>query len=298
MVQKILIIKTGAAGDVVRTTSLLNVLQGDIHWLVDPKNELIFQDRHQGLTLITDIQTAFKELQGKQFDMILSLEENETCARLASSIQSKEKIGVILNQQGITYNEQAAGWYDMSLISKKGKEEANSLKHSNPFTFQYWLFKMVGKDFKNEPYVIYRNSSIQQVKGLIGIETRAGNTWPGKAWGRYDELIDLISSEGYQVKRFSQKENLRDYFDEIASCSCIISGDSLPMHVALAYHIPCLAIFNCTPPGEIHDYGVLTKIVSPLLKKNLYSRKYDQEVVNSVSVEEVYSAFKRLSLPK
>jgi len=35
--QNILIIKTGAAGDVVRTTSLLNILKGNIYWIVDEK---------------------------------------------------------------------------------------------------------------------------------------------------------------------------------------------------------------------------------------------------------------------
>jgi heptosyltransferase II len=298
VVQKILIIKTGAAGDVVRTTSLLNVLHGNVHWIVDPKNKPIFPDQYPGLTLITDIQAAHEEFRDQAFDLILSLEENERCASLASSILSKEKIGVILNHQGITYNEQAAGWYDMSLISAKGKETANALKQSNNRTFQHLLFKMIGKDFRNEPYVIYRNPAIKPVKGLIGIESRVGSTWPNKAWGRYDELINRISNEGYRVKHFSQKENIRHYFDEIASCSCIISGDSLPMHIALAYQIPCLAIFNCTPPGEIHDYGFLTKIVSPFLEKNLYSRKYDEEVVFSIGVEEVYHAFKKLSLPK
>jgi len=296
--QKILVIKTGAAGDVVRTTSLLNVLKGDITWIVDPKNQFIFPDQYNGLRLITDIETASIELKDEQFDLVLSLEEDENCARLASAIAARKLVGVHLGYDGLSYTDQPGGWFDMSLLSRRGKETANALKRTNPYSFQHWLFRMIGEEFKNEPYIIYRNPAVKRVQGLVGVETRAGNTWPDKAWDGYDQLIRLIEQNGYRVRTFSQKENIRDYFDEIASCSYIISGDSLPMHVALAYKIPCIAIFNCTPPGEIYDYGLLTKMKSPLLDKDLYSKKYNPEVVNSISVEEVIEAFNRVSLPK
>ena len=296
--QKTLVIKTGAAGDVVRTTSLLNVLNGNISWIVDPKNQLIFPDSFKGLRLITDIKTAMVDLKDEQFDLVLSLEEDENCAMLASAIATKKLVGVHLGNEGLGYTDQPGGWFDMSLLSTRGKESANALKKANPFSFQHWLFKMIGEEFRSEPYIIYRNPAIKKVQGLVGVEKRAGNTWPDKAWSGYCQLIRLIEKNGYRVRTFSQKENIREYFDEIAACSCIISGDSLPMHVALAYQIPCIAIFNCTPPGEIYDYGLLTKMKSPLLDKDLYSKKYNREVVNSISVDEVLNAFNRLSLPK
>jgi lipopolysaccharide heptosyltransferase II len=296
--QKTLIIKTGAAGDVVRTTSLLNVLHGNITWLVEEKNKSLFPDQLQGLQLITDIDSALEELKTQHFDIVLSLEEDRKCARLARTVSSKKLVGIYLDDEKLNYNSDSEGWYDMSLISKKGRDEANALKKTNPFPFQYWLFKMIGKEFSSEPYVVYKNPSIKRARGLIGIESRSGDTWPNKAWGGYYELIGLIKKEGYQVKTFSQRGNLRDYLDDIAGCSFIISGDTLTMHIALAYQIPCISIFNCTPPNEIHDYGLLTKIISPFLNQNLYSRKYDEQAANAVSVKEVFNAFQKLSLPK
>jgi heptosyltransferase II len=296
--QNILIIKTGAAGDVVRTTSLLNVLKGNIYWIVDTKNRWIFPDNLPGLHILTQADFERLNLGDITFDVVLSLEEDPACAQLASSVTSKQLIGVYLNQEGLTYSPQSSGWYDMSLISKKGSVVANALKKSNPFSFQHWLFNMVAKEFTNEPYVIYQDPAIKPIKGLVGIERRVGETWPNKGWNGYELLEKKIMSLGYQVRHFQQKENMRDYFDDIAQCSCIISGDSLPMHVAIAYQIPCIAIFNCTPPDEIHGYGHLTKIVSPLLKEFLYQPHYDEEVVSSIRVETVISAFSELGISK
>lgn len=259
---------------------------------------MIFPDDFPGLQVLTPADFENSHLRNIEFDLVLSLEEEERCALLASMVSAKKLIGVHFNHDGLTYTAQSSSWYDMSLISQKGKVAANALKKSNPFPFQHWLFNMTGNLFSNQPYAIYRNRGIRKIDGLVGIESRVGQTWPNKQWVGYESLEKEITALGYHVKYFRQRENIRDYFDDIASCSCIISGDSLPMHVALAYKIPCIAIFNCTPPSEIHDYGILNKVVSPLLQSNLYSRTYKEEVVNSVSVEQVLNTFKKLALPK
>ena len=49
--QKTLIIKTGAAGDVVRTTVLLNSLSGPITWVTDKKYTALLPVRHAALVL-------------------------------------------------------------------------------------------------------------------------------------------------------------------------------------------------------------------------------------------------------
>jgi heptosyltransferase-2 len=296
--QKTLIIKQAAAGDVVRTTSILNVLEGKVYWVVNAENAPLFSDIGPGLELITNADTALATLSKERFNLVVSLEEQMNCAQLASSISAQKLTGVYLQGDRLTYTDDAADWFDMSLISKKGQQNANELKLKNSLSFQHILFKMVGRKFANHPPIIYRDETLEKVPGLIGIDSRVGETWPNKRWTGYDELILLLKSDGYTIKLFGYKENVREYLDEIATCSCIISGDSLPMHVAIAYEIPSIAIFNCTPPNEIHGYGLLRKIVSPLLHQNLYSRIYSEEVVRSVSVMEVYDAFKKLGLQK
>jgi ADP-heptose:LPS heptosyltransferase len=44
-----LIIKTGAIGDVVRTTSLLNVIAGNIYWITGQRKQTIISWGYSGL---------------------------------------------------------------------------------------------------------------------------------------------------------------------------------------------------------------------------------------------------------
>jgi heptosyltransferase-2 len=288
---KILLIKTGAAGDVVRTTTLLRVLKGDITWVIDPRYSDILPNSHPELQRIIPVGQAAHILKNESFDLTLSLEEDMACAKLASAIPTGRLIGIYMEGDLIRYTDDVAGWFDMSLISKLGKVAANEIKAANTHTFQYWLFNMLGLSFHGQPYCIYHNAAIDREEGLIAIETRSGNRWPNKSWAGYQALTDQLTAGGYRCLILSQRERLRDYLDDIARCSYLISGDTLAMHVALAYNIPALAIFNCTSPAEIYDYGLLQKIVSPLLQRSFYGREYIPEVVGSISPQQVHDRF-------
>ena len=62
------------------------------------------------------------------------------------------------------------------------------------------------------------------------------------------------------------------------------------MHFALGTGTRCVTLFNCTSPWEIYDYGIQTKIVSPLLEEFFYKRGYDERAVTAISVDEVFNA--------
>jgi heptosyltransferase-2 len=225
------------------------------------------------------------------FDLVISLEEDLECAKLATSIKCKQLTGVYYNSGQIQYTEDSSSWYDMSRISRLGRGKANELKKENRRTYQDHIFQMVGKTFHGEKYMLSQPGGTTE-EGLIGIETRTGDRWPNKQWAGYDELIRILQSERKNVRVFQQREQLQDYLDDINSCSYIISGDTLAMHLAMAYGKKCTAIFNCTSPDEIYDYGLLSKVVSPLLLENFYSTSLDERVISSVSVEEVYQTIR------
>jgi heptosyltransferase-2 len=85
------------------------------------------------------------------------------------------------------------------------------------------------------------------------------------------------------------RSTLSEHIQDVQNHSYLISGDSLPMHIALGSRIKCLSIFICTSPWEIFDYGLQRKIVSPLLDQYFYKRNYNREAVESIMVEEVYN---------
>jgi heptosyltransferase II len=285
--ENILIIKTGAAGDVVRTTSLLNVLSGNIYWATSEGNKWLLPDDMPNLVKLT-VGEALQSLKGIRFSQVISLEEDNDCTRLASEVITHRLAGVFIQHDKVTYTDNAAYWFDMSRVSKYGLEKANTLKAENTLSYQGCIFNMIGKKFNGEPYRIYADDSIQPKKQLIGIEKRSGNVWPDKQWWGYDELIHKLEMNGYIVKLLAQRNTIRDYLDDIAECSHIVSGDTLAMHIALAYGKQCTAIFNCTSPQEIYDYGLLKKVISPLLANYFFSSSYDKEVIESIPLDDVY----------
>lgn len=151
---------------------------------------------------------------------------------------------------------------------------------------------MLGKQFEDQPYLVH-DAGFRSRQKRIGIEWRAGHHWPNKSWHGFRQLGDRLTAEGYDVFYFVRRNSLREYLDEIRGCSLVVCGDSLAMHMALAYRIPAVTIFNCTSPAEIYDYGLLEKIVSPLIHDYYYDRRYSPEVISSVSVDSVYEAVKR-----
>ena len=64
----------------------------------------------------------------------------------------------------------------------------------------------------------------------------------------------------------------------------------MPMHLALGVGTPCVTIFNCTSPWEIYDYGMQTKIISPLLGEFFYKRGYDKRATTAVDADKVLRA--------
>jgi heptosyltransferase II len=283
----ILIIKTGAAGDVVRTTSLLNILQGNVYWVTANESKPLLPDDMPGLIVLSP-EEAFQSLKNIKFKQVISLEEDNECAILASEINANDVTGIYMGNGSINYTDNSACWFDMSRVSKFGLAKANRLKAENTESYQFYIFTMFGKKFNGEACKIFADNSVKTKSKLIGIEKRTGNQWPDKQWWGYDELIRKLQGEGYPVKVFEQRSNIRDYLRDIAECSHIVSGDTLAMHVAMAYQKTCTAIFNCTSPQEIYDYGLLKKVISSLLYKYFYSSSHDRGVIESVSLNDVH----------
>lgn len=294
---RILIIKTSATGDVVRTTAILNAFpQASISWITSRACFPLFDEftagslnkPPQGQLRIFDWQDLPESVLQESYDLVLSLEEDDFCAKLACSVNTRKLTGVYACADGKTrYTENAAPWFDMSLISTYGKEYANKLKMANSRSYQDFLFEMIGEKFTGQPYCIHQPQTAQK-PDRIGIEQHAGHRWPGKQWTGYEKLAQKLQESGFEIMLFERREHLRQYMTDIASCSLIVSGDTLAMHLALAYRLPVVALFNCTSAAEIYDYGLLKKMINPLLKNYFYSTQAAPELIAAIPVNEVF----------
>jgi heptosyltransferase II len=284
---RILIVKLGATGDVVRTTTLLHVLAGEISWLTSDLNEAMLR----GSSKIKEIipWSRRESLLGRHFDIVINLEDDRMPAELVRKLPFNELFGAYLNDSGeMAYTESLNDWFDLSLISRFGRKRADELKLMNRKTFQDMLFKGLGFSFEGEAYHL-PDPEPTDLEGDIAIAPDSGAVWPMKKWAYYDELKNELEHSGLKVNFLPLRNSLSEHIQDVQNHRYLISGDSLPMHIALGSRIKCLSIFICTSPWEIHDYGIQKKIVSPLLERSFYKRDYNREAVESIKLEDVFN---------
>jgi heptosyltransferase II len=284
----ILIIKLGASGDVIRTTPLLRVLSGEIHWLTDDRNAVLLSGLEQIARTVPWSERSV--LDGGHYDLVVSLEDSSAAAQVLSSVRYDDLFGAYLDDQGsLTYTESSRDWFDLSLISRFGKEKADQLKLQNRRTYQEMLFAGLGYTFKGETYVLPRPIPTDLV-GDIAFAPNAGPVWPMKNWAHYDGLKSRLKAKGLRVNVLPMRGSLLEHLADVGNHRYLVCGDSLPMHLALGSNIKCLSLFICTSPWEIHDYGLQRKIISPRLAEYFYRRSFDEKATRSIPVEQVYEA--------
>lgn len=283
--KRTLIIKTGAAGDVVRTTSLLHILDGEIDWIIEDSNAPLVY----GLPKLKNVilKSELTDIQLPEYDLVINLEDSKYFADFVNYLYFKELTGVYLDKSGkINYTENTSEWFDMSLISKFGLTKANQLKFENRRSYQEIIFDSFGRKFNEEKYLLPKFSS-SDLKGDIAIAPKAGKVWPMKNWAYYIDLALLLRKEGLTVNFLPPRETLLEHIGDIANHSMLISGDSLPMHLALGLNIKCVSLFICTSPYEIYSYGIQTKVVSPDLEKYFYRRDFIPAATRSIDISTV-----------
>lgn len=284
---KILIIKLGAAGDVVRTTTLLHLFKKDeVDWIISRENSILLKDN----PFINQI-LLFDELKHsklKEYNLVINLEDNYESAEIVSTVKFKELFGCYAVNSRLTYTNSSSGWFDLSLISKYGKQKADELKYENKISFQGLIFKGLGYEFKDEPYIL-PNSPETNLYGDIAISLKSGNRWPMKNWAYFNELAEILKDKGFKVNYLPQRPTMLEHLADVRNHKLLISGDSLPMHFALGSNVKCLTFFLCTSASEIYDYRVQTKLISPLLKEFFYRQDFDERAVRVFSVDEVLS---------
>jgi hypothetical protein len=175
------------------------------------------------------------------------------------------------------------------LISTYGLQEADRLKLLNRRTYQELIFEGLGLGFNGETYYLppLRPTGLQ---GDVAISCTAGPIWPMKKWAYYEDLKNELESEGLKVNILQNRPSLLEHLADVQGHRCLVSGDSLPMHLALGSGVRCVSLFTCTSPWEIYGYGLQEKIVSPILERFFYKRGYDQSATTAISVEKVMKA--------
>jgi len=284
----VLIVKLGAAGDVVRTTTVLRRLGGEITWLTEAKNTVLLEGVKEGLKCVSWEQRD--QTKGTLYDLVINLEDTQEIASFLKLLEYKQLFGAYLDSRNcLAYTDDARSWFDLGILSRHGKEKADQLKYENRRSYQELIFEGLGWRFEGERYYLPEPKKTG-LKGDVAIAPQAGPIWPMKNWAYYDDLERTLKRNGLIVNVLPKRSSLLEHLGDVANHRCLVSGDTLPMHLALGSGVRCVSLYTCTSPWEIHDYGVQRKIISPLIKEFFYKRGFDERATTAISLEEVLAA--------
>ena len=322
---KILIIKLGAKGDVIRTLPILVALkekypESEIYWITKPQSKEILDT----IKTIDKVLTIPCEIEEK-FDILYNFDIEKDATNLAQKINADKKYGFYEEEEFATAFNIPSEDYLNTLFD-------DELKKENRKTYQEMMFQAAELPWKKQHHPIYLTEQDKSyaknfikenkinTERLIGIHIGSSPRWPSKSWHEdkiiefikeikkknYDvllftgpddkekneKIINKLVQEGIKVYKNNPENSDLEFVSLINSCKSIICSDSFALHVSLASKKPTIGLFFCTSPYEVEDYDLLKKIVSP----NLYNffpekmDKYSEELVNSISVEEVLKA--------
>ena len=285
---EVLIIKTGATGDVVRTTPLLRRIDGRVTWLTEAKNAVLLQGLGSFRRCLSWEERHLSR--DASYDLVINLEDSLEVGLYLNTLEFKQLFGAYVGSGSkLRYTEDSHRWFDLSLISSYGKEQADKLKFQNRHTYQELIFDGLGFGFSGETYLLPEPIETG-LSGDVAIAADAGPVWPMKKWAYYDELKRQLENQGLTVNVLPKRSSLLEHLSDVRSHRCLVGGDSLPMHFALGTGTRCVSLFTCTSPWEIYNYGIQEKIISPLLEEFFYQRGYDDRATTAISVDEVFGA--------
>jgi heptosyltransferase-2 len=203
-VTEILVIKTAALGDVLRTTSILPGLVkrhpgARITWVTAPAAvDLVRTHPRVAEVIALDAKDNAAVLQlvarlgQRRFERVISLDDEAVLCLLASSMKTASLHGALVRPDGqLGYSNDTAPWFDMGLLSVHGKKRADELKvlntQSQPEIYAAMLGIERGKPELHLPETATQfarafasRHAIEAKLPLVGLNTGAGGRWTSK----------------------------------------------------------------------------------------------------------------------
>jgi heptosyltransferase-2 len=311
---RILIIKLGALGDVVRTACLLPALRrsfGQTHvtWVTKPNGVRILRGHPLIDVLMAYDAESVTALAQQEFDLVISLDKESGPAGLCNAVKAPDKRGMRLSQWGTAQPcDTAAERYMILGLDDELKFRGNAKSYPE------LVHEAMGLEYVREPYRLYcdagvlswalakRQSWQSQITGpIIGLNVGAGPVYAHKApsVARWESIARQLLDKGYSVailagpdeaqahaallRRFGDKiidtgfgNTEQQFMAIVGQCAAVVTGDSLALHVAVAREVPVVALFGPTCHQEIDLFDRGVKLVTGLDCAPCYRRQCDK----------------------
>ena len=281
--ERILIIKLGARGDVLRTTPLLRKLKqehpnSEITWLTHtpefvPKswvdNTITFKLEH----LVT--------LQAERFDLLINLDKDHEACALANLVSAKVKKGYIL-----VNGKPAPADNDAVHKFMTGIDDVRN--NANTKNYVQEIFEMCGYTWGGEEYILAMPPTKLHLpsfgKPVIGLATGVGARWKTRLWSvaSWIDLARKLQESGYAVMLLGGADehdqnqviaehsgatylghySINDFVHIVNACDLVVTAVTMTMHIVLALKKQMVLFVNIFPKAEFELYGLGT-IIEP-----------------------------------
>src|SRR4029077_10691947 len=157
----------------------------------------------------------------RSYDLVINLEDTLEVAWFVRTLNYSQLFGAHLNSDDqLAYTSDSREWFDLSLISTYGREEADRLKLLNRRTYQELIFDGFGFRFHGERY--YLPPSLPTgLQGDVAISSTAGPVWPMKKWAYFDELKKELQATGLKVNVLQNRPSLLEHLADVQGHRCL-----------------------------------------------------------------------------
>ena len=316
---RILLIKLGAIGDVIRTTPLLHRLKkeypnSEIYWLTYFPEVVPSVVDH---ILNFDLKNIVY-LQSVKFDFLINLDKDIEASALAYQIEAGVK-------KGFTLKNGRCAPIDDSAMHKWLTGLWDDLNKANKKNYPEEIFEICGYEFNKEKYIFELNTNYDwntnEPRPLIGLNTGCGARWPTRLWAiqNWIELARKLKSSGKGVillggkdederNKLISKESgvaylgyypLSQFFSLVNQCDLIVTAVSMALHVAIGLGKKVVAFNNIFNRNEFEMYG-LGEIIEPNLNcLGCFKQKFDSqctvaECMTLISPQQILDSISRL----
>lgn len=280
--KRILIIKLGALGDVIRSTPLLE------------KYTKIYPNAHftwvtwSPAILPNEVHVKYKldavsifNISNASFDIAINLDKEEEACKLLALVDSKEKFGFTWKNGHIAAATPAANHKLMTGFF-------DALSQENTKSYLEEIFEICHLKFEFENYSIplnqelsnQWNNDIQQLaqgKKIVGLNTGCGPRWNTRLWSNesWMDLAKKLAGAGYfpvflggelehEKNTFFSKEtgfyypghfSLEEFIALTNSCEFVVTQVSMMMHIATALQKKLILMNTIFNAHEFELYG-------------------------------------------
>lgn len=278
--KRILIIKLGAIGDVIRTTPLVVKFKElyplcKITWITWTP-DILPQSKIDEI-LKWDFNSILYA-QNSNWDIAINLDKEKEAGALLKIVNAKEKYGFVLNENEIQPLNDLA-------IHKFSTGVFDDVSKANTKSYLQEIFEICGLTHNGEPYLIDAHDDkgykwdLPLDKKIIGLNTGCGGRWTTRLWSieKWVELIKILRKQepnaeilllGGEAEDVRNKEirklsgakylgyfSLNEFINLVNRCHLIITQVTMGMHITLALGKKIILMNNIFNPYEFDLFG-------------------------------------------